>query len=204
MRKNRGRLIALEGIDQAGKRTQAALLARKLSRGGYVTSIWSFPDYKTPLGKQLKVYLAGRRKLDYHSVHLLYAANKWEQASKLENAIRDGSNIIVNRYSPSNIAYGVAHGLPLAWLNSLEDGLPKPDAVFVLDINPSISFKRKSRRRDVHERDLKYLKKVRSAYLRLARKYGWRVVDANKSLDNVHSELWTGVSGLLKIKLANP
>lgn len=200
MKKKRGRLIALEGIDQAGKRTQASLLARKLSIRGYATSIWSFPDYKTPLGRQLKVYLAGRRKLDYHSVHLLYAANKWEQASKLQNQIREGANIIVNRYSPSNMAYGVAHGLPLAWLSSLEEGLPKPDVVFVLDINPTISFKRKTRRRDVHERDLEYLRNVRRAYIRLATKYGWKVVNANESFDNVHSELWAEVSNLLNVR----
>ena len=136
MRKKRGVLIAIEGIDQAGKRTQAGLLAKKVRNLGLPVSVWSFPDYTTPLGRQLKAYLAGKIQFDLHSVHLLYAANKWELASELTRRIGRGGVVIVNRYSPSNLAYGVAHGLSSAWLNSLEQGLPKPDVVVVLDVSP--------------------------------------------------------------------
>jgi dTMP kinase len=177
MPRKRGRLIAIEGIDQAGKRTQANFLAAKIRRTGRRVSVWNFPDYTTPLGKQLKAYLAGKIRLDAHAVHLLYAANKWEVAAELVRRIRRGEVIIVNRYTPSNIAYGLAHGLPGRWLVSLEKGLPKPDRVVVLDISPRTSLWRKRRGRDVHESDLVYLDRVRRRYLHLAERYGWNMVD---------------------------
>lgn len=197
-RKFVGQLIAIEGIDQSGKRTQAFLLAKELWRNGFKAAVWSFPDYSTPLGKQLRAYLAGRSTLDHHALHLLYAANKWERAEELRNEIRRGRNVIVNRYSPSNLAYGVAHGLPVNWLEWLEDGLPKADLVFILDVGPDTSFKRKRERRDVHESDRDYLTKVRRAYLRLARTNGWKVVKADREPAIIHSELWARVSRILR------
>ena len=190
MRKKRGLLIAIEGIDQAGKRTQASLLAKKIRNLGLPVSVWSFPDYTTPLGRQLKAYLAGKIQLDLHSIHLLYAANKWELSGELANRIRRGGVVIVNRYSPSNLAYGIAHGLSRAWLNSLEEGLPKPDVVVVLDVSPRTSFNRKIRERDLHESDLAYLKSVRRAYLRLARKYRWKIVDGQYDSETVRGLVW--------------
>ncbi len=198
MRKKRGRLIAIEGIDQAGKRTQASLLAKKVRNLGLPVSAWSFPDYTTPLGRQLKAYLTGRIQLDLHSVHLLYAANKWELAGELEHRIERGQVVIVNRYSPSNLAYGVAHELPLAWLNSLEKGLPRPDVVVVLDVTPRTSFGRKRKGRDLHEGDLTYLRKVRRTYLRLARKYSWKVVDGEHDSATVGRLVWSHVSRFLR------
>lgn len=198
MQRTRGRLIALEGIDQSGKRTQSNLLAKELARRGFQATVWDFPDYTTPIGKQLRAYLAGGSELDYHAVHLLYAANKWERVQELNRAIASGHNVIVNRYSPSNLAYGVARGLELDWLRALEDGLPRPDVVFVLDVTPGVSFKRKRSRRDVHEADRQYLKKVRGTYLRFARKYGWKVINAKQDPKAVHAELWIGVSRLFE------
>jgi dTMP kinase len=190
LRKKRGLLIAIEGIDQAGKRTQASLLAKKIRNLGLPVSVWSFPDYTTPLGRQLKAYLAGKIQLDLHSIHLLYAANKWELSGELANRIRRGGVVIVNRYSPSNLAYGIAHGLSRAWLNSIEEGLPKPDVVVVLDVSPRTSFNRKIRERDLHESDLTYLKSVRRAYLRLARKYRWKIVDGQYDSETVRGLVW--------------
>ena len=90
MQRTRGLLIALEGIDQSGKRTQSNLLARELAKRGYRASVWDFPDYTTPIGKQLRAYLAGKNQLDYHAVHLLYAANKWERFLELNHEIANG------------------------------------------------------------------------------------------------------------------
>lgn len=176
------------------------MLAKELARRGYKVSVWDFPDYSTPLGRQLKTYLAGRNPLDYHVAHLLYAANRWERAEELEREIKRGRNIIVNRYTQSNLAYGVAHGLPLRWLNSLEKNLRKPDMVIVLDIEPRTSFRRKMRRRDVHENDPIYLRKVRNAYVNLARRNGWKVINAQLDPNTVHSELLIEVNRLIRGK----
>jgi len=198
MTTGRGRIIAIEGIDQAGKRTQANLLAAKLKRTGNRVSVWNFPDYTTPLGKQLRAYLRGSVHLDPHAVHLLYAANKWEAADKLASSIEGGKVAIVNRYTPSNLAYGIAHGLPRDWLLALEEGLPKPDLVVVLDVSPRISQQRKRRGRDVHETDLTYLNEVRRAYISLAKRYEWSVVDGRGDVQKVRESVWARVTTALR------
>jgi len=196
-----GRLIAIEGIDQSGKRTQALLLAKALRAQDQSTIVVSFPDYSTRLGRQLEAYLSGKSRLDYHAVHLLYAANKWEKANEIHRQIRHGRFVIVNRYTPSNLAYGVAHGLDMKWLYHLEEDLPRADIVFVLDVSPRTSFSRKKSLRDVHESDIEYLEKVRGAYQRLAKRYRWKVVNADQKVDVVHSLLWKQTARLLDQKI---
>lgn len=193
-----GRIIAIDGIDQSGKRTQAQLLAESLHLRARSNKLVSFPDYSTPVGRQLKAYLSGKSKLDYHAVHLLYAANKWEKVNEIRYQISLGGFVVINRYTPSNLAYGVVHGLDIKWLYDLERDLPKPDIVFILDVSPKTSSSRKKSFRDVHEGDLEYLRKVRNAYLRLARRYKWKVIDAEQKIDVVRSILWEYVDRLLE------
>jgi dTMP kinase len=157
----------------------------------------NFPDYVTPLGRQLRAYLSRERRFDYHVAHMLYAANRWEKTDEIVRHLKQGRYVIVNRYSPSNLAYGVAHGLKLGWLESLEEGLPKPDAVLVLDVAPRTSFRRKSRRRDFHEENLAYLTSVRKAYHSLAKKYGWRIVNGEYESHRVHADLWKQIERVM-------
>jgi dTMP kinase len=198
MRGSSGKLIAIDGIDQSGKRTQTQILAKRMRSAGYRVSTWNFPDYTTRLGRELRTYLTSKKRFDFHAVHLLYAANKWERAASLNRQIDLGRVLIVNRYTPSNLAYGVAHGLSLSWLESLEKELPKPDLVLILDVSPRTSFRRKKQRRDVHEGDLSYLNKVRGTYLRLAKKYRWTVVQGERDPEVVNAELWRAVAPILR------
>ena len=197
MRQESGKLVVIDGIDQSGKRTQTQMLARKIQKFGYPTSIWSFPDYATPLGRQLKFYLAGRTRFDFHAVHLLYAANKWEHVVSIARDVKAGRVVVINRYTPSNLAYGIAHGLSPNWLEPLERDLPKPDLVLILNVSPRVSFKRKRQFRDVHEENLSYLCKVRDAYLRLARKHRWKIIDGEREAGIVGLELWKYVQPIL-------
>jgi len=196
----RGHLIDIEGIDQSGKETQAKMLAAKLTQTGIAASVMNFPDYSTPLGRQLKAYLVRKTKLEPHVVHMLYAANRWERKRDIEGQIQSGRFVILNRYSPSNLAYGIAHGLRLKWLNVLEEGLPTPDIVIVLDISPKLSFARKKSRRDLHESDLEYLRRVRRAYLTLAAKHSWKVVRGNRDPRHVNSDIWQQVTQALRVR----
>ena len=201
MRRKLGILIVIDGIDQAGKRTQALMLTKKLHAQGNKSSYRSFPDYRTPLGRELRNYLSGERRFNFQTVHMLYAANKWERADSIAREIDHGSIVVVNRYTPSNLAYGIAHGLAEDWIQSLEEGLPKASLVVILDVPPKASFKRKQVRRDIHEENLTYLVKVRRAYLRLAKKYRWKTLDGGRDPRTVHLELWRYVLQTLLRKL---
>jgi len=196
-------MLVFEGIDKAGKATQARLLSRRLKKEGYRCKILSFPVYTTPIGRELKLSLQGGRKYPLQVRFLLMSANRWEMKEKIE--ARSVDLLILNRYIHSNIAYGIASGLDRHWLESLDSGLPQPDLVVLLDISPMTSLKRKMEGRDVNEKDLAYLNKVREVYLDLAEEKGWFVIDAERGVEQVHEEVFSLVyAAFRKRRMVNP
>ncbi len=124
---------------------------------------------------------------------MLYSLNRWENKKRILNLLNSVDVLVADRYTPSNLAYGTAHGLNLRWLAGLDEGLPEPDIVILLDVPVPSSFDRKMQRRDVHENDRAFLFHVRRAYLRLY-KYHWRVVKGNGPPAQVHENVWNIVS----------
>ena len=187
----RGKIIALEGIDQSGKRTQTRLLAEELERKGARVGTISFPIYRSPSGRQIQRFLAGKQEYPATALHMLYSLNRWENRELITNLTEKSDFVIADRYYPSNLAYGVSRGLGLEWLQGLDRGLPTASLVIVLDVPVLSSFGRKSSGRDVHERDKKLLLRVGLTYRTLAKKLYWKMVDANRPVEEVHEAVWT-------------
>ena len=182
-------IIVIEGGDQAGKKTQSELLAKALRKRKLKTKLFSFPDYSTPIGKEIKKYLLGKRKLPVQVVHCLLAANRWEKLKDIEDANSKNSVLIMNRYYQSNLVYGLVNGMNLDWLENLDSGLPKPDLVIILDVSQRESFSRKKTKRDQFEKHREFSKKISKAYRQLARKKHWKLVNASGSKENIHQEI---------------
>ncbi|MFM7796159.1 MAG: dTMP kinase [Candidatus Nitrosotenuis sp.] len=182
-------IIVIEGSDQAGKKTQTALLAQTLKKSKIRTKTFSFPDYTTPLGKEIRGFLHGKRKFPSQVIHCLLAANRWEKLNEIKLAQQNNSVIIMNRYYQSNLVYGLVNGMPLTWLEGLDKGLPPADLVIVLDVSQKESFSRKKIKRDRFEKNADFLKTISSTYRRLAKKYHWSIVNASQSKDMVHAEI---------------
>ena len=187
MRRLAGRLIAVEGIDQAGKWTVCERLVEALRASGVATELTGFPDYATPLGEEIRRFLAQERSFPVEVRQLLYAANRWERAADLRRWLADGIAVVLDRYSASGIAYGAAQGLELDWMLGLERGLPEPNLTILLDITPDVSVARKASARDAYEARIDLLTRAREAYLRLAEHPSWRTVDATGDREAVWS-----------------
>jgi len=182
-------IIVIEGADQAGKKTQSQLLANALRKRKIKTKVFSFPDYSTPIGKEIKKYLNGKRKLPVQVVHCLLAANRWEKLKEIKDAISKNSVLIMNRYHQSNLVYGLVNGMKLDWLENLDAGLPKADLVILLDVTQKESFNRKKIKRDQFEKNWVFSKKISRAYRLLARKKHWKIINASGSKIQVHQEI---------------
>jgi dTMP kinase len=85
--------------------------------------------------------------------------------------------------------YGVANGLPLSWLEGLDEGLPKADLVLVLNVSQKESFSRKKKNRDKFEKNAQFLQTISTTYQRLAKKYHWSLVNASQSKAQVHADI---------------
>ena len=182
-------IIALEGTDQAGKKTQTEMLAKALKRQKIKTVIFSFPDYSTTIGREINNYLHNKRKFSPEIIHYLYALNRREKLDEIKKSSSKNSILIMNRYYHSNIVYGVANGLKEKWLQELDAGLPKSDLVIVLDVSQSESFSRKKSNRDKFEKSKEFSKKISQIYHRLAKKHRWKIIDATGTKQETHEEI---------------
>jgi len=191
-------IIVIEGGDQAGKKTQTALLDKALKARKLKTKIFSFPDYSTPIGKKIQSYLTGKRKFPPQVIHCLLAANRWEKLDEIKKAISNNSVLIMNRYYQSNLIYGLVNGLPAEWLEHLDAGLPKADLVIVLDVNQKESFNRKKSKRDKFEKNKIFSQNISLTYRKIAKKKKWKVVDASSSKEDVHKSIMKIFSNKLR------
>jgi len=192
----KGIIIVFEGIDKAGKTTQAKLLEKKL--GSKCVRI-DFPDYSTPVGKEIKQFLDGKRNYPDEVKMMLLSANRWEKKGEIKKMVSKGTTVIMNRYYQSNLVYGISKGLKLDWLLSLDNGLPKADLVIVIDIRPKTLVSRSKNVVDTFEKDMELIRRVKKNYRILANKFNWRTVEGEKSVDEVHGQVLRIVRKFVKI-----
>jgi len=193
-------LIVIEGSDKAGKATQTQLLADRLAKEGFSVKTMAFPDYSTKIGEEIKAFLHGERDYPIEVRHMLLSANRWENKAAIEAMLKANNIVILNRYYQSNLVYGLASGLKLEWLQSLDAGLPKEDLVIVLDISPEVSIKRMQRKGDIFEMNDDIVNNVPRLYRELAHKYNWVLINGDRSKEDVHNEILKIVEEKIKQK----
>jgi dTMP kinase len=185
-------LIAIEGIDGAGKRTQCDLLKSRLERTGLQTETLSFPRYGQTLVSGLVAdYLNGKLgdldSVDPRLAALLYAVDRFETRDRIHDLSRAVDIVLLDRYVGSNFAYQGARidaqqlQSFVTWIIELEYGVfavPRPDLTIYLDVPVNLAVDLISRKglrtytsqaSDLHERNRGYLRACRSAYQELAR-----------------------------------
>ena len=182
-------IVVFEGGDQAGKKTQSELLEKKLKAVKIKAKLFSFPDYSTPIGKEINKYLHGKRRFPPQVIHCLLAANRWEKVDEIKKAQQKNSVIIMNRYRESNLVYGLVNGLKIDWLENLDAGLPKSDLVIVLDVSQNESFTRKRANRDRFEKNRDFSQRISKTYRKMAKQKKWKIVNATKSKREIHEDI---------------
>lgn len=187
-------MIAFEGLDQSGKQTQAEAVRDYVVADGRPCELLSFPDYETPVGREIFHALHGEREYAADVMQLLYITNRYEKRAQIENWLSAGTVILCDRYLASSIAYGEAQGLDPVWLSEVQRFLPAPSLTILLDIEPETAVQRKASNRDRYERDLDLLSRVRSSYRGQAEQAGWVRVDGERSKDEVGADVIRAVA----------
>jgi dTMP kinase len=192
--------IVIEGIDGAGKSTQAKLLARWFEEKGYEVVLTKEPT-DTAFGKLIrKLVLTGGKegiidgaRISHEAEALLFAADRAEHVAKLiRPSIEAGKIVISDRYFYSSLAYQWARGLDLEWLIDLNRFAIRPDLVILLDLPVKESMKRINGRSIKTEFDkiAELQKKVRENYLKLAERFPeMRIVNALADVEDIHNDI---------------
>ncbi len=221
-----GKLIAVEGIDGSGKRTQVALLTLTLKARGYSVFSIDFPQYDSWFGKMVGQFLNGDlgslESVDPHFTTLLYAGDRFEAKPKLEAALNNGQIVLADRYVGSNLAHQTARVPPaqrsafLEWIEHLEYriyGLPRESLILYLRVPPLEAQRlvaRKSARsytssqKDLLEASLRHLEDAAEMYDSLSRSVPWATIQcfnatlgAMREPEDIAVDVLAAVEGVL-------
>lgn len=195
-----GIFIVIEGIDGAGKSTQAKMLAEWFEEKGYEVVLTKEPT-DTAFGKLIRrlVLTGGREgiidgaRISHEAEALLFAADRAEHVDKLiRPSLEAGKVVISDRYFYSSLAYQWARGLDLEWLIDLNRFAIRPDLVILLDLPVKESMRRINRRSLKSEFDkiVELQRKVRENYLKLVEMFPeMRIVNAQNPIDDIHRDI---------------
>jgi thymidylate kinase len=196
----RGLLISFSGIDGTGKSTIARQLQQLLSSNYGIASryVWcKFGDHplshyrlvKSSEQSEFKSWLAPREPMSFPSPlnkiygGMMLAFHLTQIALVILGALKRGEFVICDRYIfdtmvdlQQDLHYSAEQArkiLDAGWI-------PQPRLKFLLDISEQIAFARKP-----DSNSPEYLKRRRTLYLDVARKYKLDIVDASQPIEAV-------------------
>lgn len=216
------KLIVIEGLDGSGKATQAASVTSCLQESGLKARKVSFPDYESDSSALVKMYLAGEfgtkpSDVNAYAASAFYAVDRYASYKKDWAKDYDAGVIIADRYTTSNAIHQCskldesAWDEYLAWLFNFEYrllGIPEPDMVIYLRVDPEVSQKLLAKRyeghmekEDIHERDKAYLARCEKAASYCAEHLGWKTVQCTRngemrSIEDIRTEIMRMIGGL--------
>lgn len=190
----KGQLIAIEGLDGAGKSTQIALLEAWFQAKGKSTRFIHFPRHNTGVyGQLISKFLRGEfgslETVHPQLVALLFAQDRMDFSPQIRQWLEEGAVVLLDRYVLSNVAFQCAklssahEQQALAeWIYHFEfdyNKIPKPDLSFYLDVPFTFTQAALEQRsaesgrsylegkQDIHEEDLSFQAAVGQQYAKL-------------------------------------
>ena len=176
----------------------------------------TFPDYESDSSALVKMYLSGQfgdkpDDVNAYAASSFYAVDRYASyKTDWGEFYREGGLVLSDRYTTSNAVHQCSKLPPeqwesfLGWLFDFEFhllGLPAPDEVIYLQVDPAVSQKLMTQRyhgdesrKDVHEKDTEYLARSRCAAEYCAAHLGWAVVhctsgDNMRSIEDIQAEV---------------
>lgn len=223
-----GKLIIFEGLDGSGKGTQTELACQSLRQKGFDPLKITFPDYESESSALVKMYLSGQfgqkpDDVNAYAASTFYAVDRYASyKTSWGAAYRSNSLIISDRYTTSNAVHQCSKLPPMHWDGFLEWlfdfeykklGLPAPDAVIYLAVDPDVSqrliaerYNGDQTKMDIQEKDTEYLARSRAAAEYCARKLGWKRIECTtvadgvktiRSVEDIHAEVLAYLESLV-------
>ncbi len=184
------KLIVFEGVNRAGKTTQAKLLfdfliAQKMK------VLYTKEPQESGTGAIAKELI---RKKNYspETIALTFAADTMNHIDAVIKPAREKYDFIISdRYYHSSYAYHPLMGCKQDWIHELHKFVLKPDITFILDI-PVSEFKKRTQsdKTDPFEKD-DFQQKLRVAYLGLSKilNEDIAIIAGGRSIREVHAEI---------------
>ncbi|KKR46763.1 MAG: thymidylate kinase [Parcubacteria group bacterium GW2011_GWB1_40_14] len=202
-----GLFIALEGMDGAGKETQAINICLWLKERGF--TVIKTQEPWNGLGSQTyerldRIVYRKAEERSPEEIQYLFIDNRREHLEQeIEPNLAAGIAEVTERYAFSTVAYGAATSkVPIKTFLDKQDGFLFPDLTIILDLPVEIAISRLPIERHLFEKQ-DILRKVRSNYFVLANMFstsGVRIVDGNKSPEEVFGQIIQYLELIIAIK----
>lgn len=138
-----GILIAIEGIDGAGKTTQASMLADALRSIRLEVVTTKEPTERTEWGRRIRASAASTRMPLHDELHAFVEDRRAHVHDLIGPGLQRGAVVIVDRYYFSTIAYQGARGANVDRIRVLNEAFaPVPDLLVILDVPASLGMAR--------------------------------------------------------------
>lgn len=191
MSTSRGSFISFEGIDACGKSTQVKLLLKQMNKVANNTILVREPGGSI-ISERIREILLDKNlhEMSERTEALLMTASRSQLTyEKILKNLKEGKNVISDRYSDSTLAYqGGGRDINLDWLINLNNFATfslEPDITFLIDLHPAEAVKRKNIQQDrIEGAGIAFQVKVRNSYLRISKRFQDRIV-----LINGHDEI---------------
>ncbi len=198
---DRGRLITVEGVEGAGKSTQARTAKARLDAAGIDCLLTREPG-GTALAEKIRSLLLGvgeERPDALCELLLVFAARAQHLARLVGPALEAGKWVLCDRFADATYAYqGAGRGIEqetITGLETLVQGALRPDLTFILDVDPRTGLERTRRRGGAPDRfeqeEERFFADVRNGYLEIAAREPERcvLIDAGRDAERVGESL---------------
>lgn len=198
----KGKLIVIEGTDCSGKETQTKRLVEILEKENFQVKRFSFPMYDTPTGKIVGGPYLGKSNIsegwfsetapnvDPKVSSLYYAADRLYNIHTILDELNNGVNVILDRYTYSNMAHQGGkindkdeRNKMYDWLSQLEFGLlnlPVPDIMLFIHMPYEGARILKENREEVadqNESNQEHLIHAERAFMEIAEKFNFKTIE---------------------------
>ena len=190
-----------EGMDGAGKSTQAGLLFDKLASEGR-NPIHVRDPGTTTLGESLRNMLLDASREDWHQrseALLFFAARNELLRQQIAPALAAGNDVICDRFTPSTFAYQAKDDSDFDFIAGIHrlvvEDIAQPDGVIIFDCEPETSYQRVSEGESpdgFENRGIDFQRKVRSNYQQFYTRFPdiTLVVDCEqRSIEDIHQQV---------------
>ena len=201
------RFITIEGIDGAGKSTQAQFIEQYLTKKGQQVTLTREPG-GTQLGEQLRLILLDAKiplSLDTE-ILLMFAARAEHIHQVIRPALEQGYWVISDRFTDATVAYqGGGHGADLHRIKQLANWVQQdisPCLTFLIDLPPKVAKMRLSTHCHLdrfESQTIDFHQRVHNAYLKIASKNPNRfvIIDGEQSIKTIQQAIIQPLNQLL-------
>lgn len=190
--------ITLYGINNIGKTTQAKRLIRKLHECGKNAVYVKYPVYNSkPSGVFLDHVLRSGKMQDFfeEELQMWFTLNRYQFEPQLKELLKNDGWVVAEDYTGTGIAWGVAKGASLEWLENINKYLLKEDLAILIDGKRNMNAKEGNH---IHERNDVLVTQCQKVFRTLSHRYNWKIVKIDHDWDITTECLWRCIEVLLK------